>query len=77
MAIEFGKLTAFLGSPTVNPASVKKPEVSTQPPAFKTAAYASVPSAKFPQVTDTVPTKDKNGNPYFADYVTPNRVWVA
>lgn len=77
MAIDFGKLTAFLGSPTVNPACAHKPAVSMQPQAFKTAAYASVPTAKFPQVTDTVPTKDKNGLPLLAGYETPKNVWVA
>ena len=75
MAIEFGKLTAFLGSPTVNPASVQKPVV--QPQAYKTAGYTSIPYAKAPQVTDTVPTTDKNGNPLLAGYVTPKNVWVA
>ena len=76
MAIEFGKLTAFLGAPTVNPASAQ-PVAVQKPQAFKTANYTSVPYAKAPQVKDTVPTTDKNGKPLLAGYVTPKNVWVA
>ncbi|MCM1338066.1 MAG: hypothetical protein NC191_00155 [Muribaculaceae bacterium] len=78
MAVEFGKsLLPFLG---VTGKGVEKgafaPKV--QPSAqFKIKAYAAIPYEKSPQLTDTVPTKDKSGMPLLAGYVTPEKVWTA
>lgn len=50
----------------VNVASVRRAA------AYKTSSYASVPYERFPQVTDTVPTKG-----LLPGYSTPEKVWVA
>lgn len=46
-------------------------------PKFKTASYASIPYERAPQVVDTVPTRDANGNALLAGYVTPKHSWIA
>ena len=43
---------------------------------FKSASYASIPYERAPQVMDTVPTKDANGNPLLAGYYTPSKSWI-
>ena len=43
---------------------------------FKSASYASIPYERAPQVLDTVPTKDSNGNPLLAGYYTPSKSWI-
>jgi len=70
-------LTSFLGNPRVNAAKGAQVSAVKKPAAFKTAGYASIPYEKAPAVQDFVPTKYSNGNPFWADYVTPNKVWVA
>ena len=47
------------------------------PQAYKTAGYSSIPYSKAPAVKDSVPTKYSDGTPFWADYVTPDNVWVA
>ena len=75
MAVELGKnLLAYFGigasGKTQAPASV------THTGNFKSTSYASIPYEKMPTVTDTVPTKDADGKPLLAGYVTPEKVWV-
>ena len=76
MAVELGKnLLAYLGigasGKTQAPANV------TPAKNYKAASYAAIPYEKMPAVKDTVPTKDANGKPLLAGYVTPDNVWVA
>ena len=79
MAIEFGKnlFTPFLGVTGAGATKGTAVSGAQAPKAFKTAGYASIPYEKFPQVTDTVQTKDASGKPLLAGYVTPEKVWVA
>ncbi len=70
-------LTSFLGTQRVSTAKGAEVSAAKKPAAFKTAGYASIPYEKAPAVKDFVPTKDANGKPFWADYVTPEKVWVA
>jgi hypothetical protein len=75
MAVEFGNLLAPLSIETTG----KTPVGTYTAPVnnYRTAGYATIKGEKMPTVTDTVPTKDKNGKPLLAGYVTPENVWVA
>lgn len=75
MAVELGKnlLTYFgIGATGKTQASAGVTPAKN----FKAASYAAVPYERMPVVTDTVPTKDSNGNPLLAGYVTPEKAWV-
>jgi len=78
MAVEFGKnLLPFLGVTGVGASKGTAVSETQAPKAFRTASYASIPYERQPQVTDTVPTKDAAGNPLLANYITPEKVWIA
>lgn len=78
MTVNLGKnLLPFLGITSTGVAKGATVSGAQAPKAFKTAGYASIPYERAPQVKDTVPTKDASGNPLLANYVTPERVWVA
>ena len=76
MAVRLGEnLITLFGVGASNNTS---PSTSVRPSqTYKTAGYASIPYSKAPAVTDSVPTKYQNGTPFWADYVTPDNVWVA
>lgn len=76
MAVEFGNLLTYIRSGATG--STQAPAAQVAPAArYKNPAIAAIKYEKMPAVTDTVPTKDQNGNPLLAGYVTPNQVWVA
>ena len=64
MSSQIGKI--LLGQNILSPARVQSGAVSSArgiTPSFKSASYASIPYERAPQVLDTVPTKDSNGQP--------------
>ena len=78
MTVQFGKgLFAYLPGVTQTQSTGTSTAVSgTTSAGYKSAGYTSIPYEKAPQRMDTVPTKYSDGTPFWADYVTPNKVWT-
>ena len=77
MAVDLGKnlISSFLG--LTGTRGVNAPKAVVAPKAYKTAGYVAIPYEKAPVITDTVPTKNSDGTPFWADYCTPNKSWIA
>ena len=76
MSVELGKnLIALLGLSSTGKAGATTKV--TAPKAYKAAGYASIPYEKQPVVKDIVPTKYSDGTPFWSDYDTPVKVFVA
>lgn len=77
MSSQIGKI--LLGQNILSPARIQSGAVSSArgiTPSFKSASYASIPYERAPQVLDTVPTEDSNGQPLLAGYITPSKSWI-
>lgn len=79
MAVDLGKnlISSFLRLGEPRGVQTARATAVSAPKAYKTAGYASIPYEKAPKALDTVPTKYADGTPFWADYSTPNHVWVA
>lgn len=77
MAVDLGKnlISSFLGLTGTRSVNASKAVVA--PKAYKTASYAAIPYERAPKAVDTVPTKYSDGTPFWADYCTPNKSWIA
>lgn len=79
MAVDFGKnlISYFVKPLETKGVSAAKATAVSAPKAYKTAGYASIPYERAPRAVDTVPTKYSDGTPFWADYCTPNKSWIA
>lgn len=78
MGIQLGKLLFGTGTAPVGlKAGASVSEARGVAPKFKTSSYASIPYERAPQVVDTIPTRDAQGNPLLAGYATPLKTWIA
>lgn len=79
MAVNLGKnlISYFVKPFEAQGVNATKATAVSAPKAYKTAGYASIPYERAPMKLDTVPTKHADGTPFWADYSTPNHVWVA
>ncbi len=77
MAINIGKnLISYFGNVNASK-SLGAASTGAVNQKFKIASYASIPYERSPQVVDTIPTRDAQGNPLLAGYVTPQKTWIA
>ncbi|MBQ8459256.1 hypothetical protein IJ541_04040 [bacterium] len=79
MTVQFGQgLFAYIPgvSQTLSTEGATSVEGSSSVYSYKSAGYTSIPYERPPKVEDIVQTKYSDGTPFWADYVTPNKVWT-
>lgn len=54
-----------------------KPTAKVDTAEYKAVTKSSIPVYKQPALVDTVATKYSDGTPFWADYTTPNKVFIA